>query len=262
MITPPATSTTFPDVSNWQNGLKFSPGTPAVLAKATEGVDYVDASFHLFQQQAAAIGALFSGYHYLVSGDAAYQAAFCRGVVGDTPTVLDMERTNQTAPSIAEALTFVDNFQEREGRLWALYLPKWYWTELGEPDLTPFVKRGLILISSDYSDDVDAGFSSYGGVTPAIRQFTSSYQYGGRSIDYNEFRGTPAALAALMNGDDMPSVQEIWNYKGDDANAAAGPDDPDVHQSLLTTRDDVADIKTAMTALAERVEQIAVKVGA
>lgn len=252
----------FPDVSGWQAGLTLPPGTPAVFVKATEGTYDVDPAYGGFRQQAAAIDAELSAYHYLIAGDdPAAQADLCLRVVGTTPTMLDMERTKSARPTVNQGLQFADRFISQGGRLWALYLPEWYWKEIGKPDLTPFAERGLILVSSDYTSDPNAGWSSYGGMTPRIRQYTNAQSYNGMRVDYNLFRGTAAELAALMIGDDMTSAQDVWSYKGDDA-GNGGPDTPDVHQSLLTTRDDVAEIKTQMTALAARLEQVAAKVGA
>ena len=48
----------FPDVSNFQAGLRIQPGTVALVAKASEGTYYTDASYQSFKGQAAATGAI------------------------------------------------------------------------------------------------------------------------------------------------------------------------------------------------------------
>ena len=86
----------FIDTSNWQGG--YSPavtGADAVIAKATEGADFVDPFCDAIIQQAIAAGMPWGFYHFAGDGDAISEAAFfhdnCRGYFGQGIPVLDWE---------------------------------------------------------------------------------------------------------------------------------------------------------------------------
>jgi GH25 family lysozyme M1 (1,4-beta-N-acetylmuramidase) len=193
----------FPDISNFQKGLRIQPGTVAVCAKSTEGTYFTDPSYSDFKTQAAAVGALFWAYHFLVEGNGAAQADYCFRFAGaSVPVMLDVEPipAQNSTPGIAEILAFTARYRQLGGRVCVAYLPRWYWEHLGRPDLTVL---GLPIVASGYPggySDTDANWSPYGGVTPSIWQYTDSQPYGGMSVDFNAFRGTVQELAALING--------------------------------------------------------------
>ena len=92
------------------------------------------------------------------------------------------------------------------------YIPRWYWQQIGSPDLTGV--PGLIAssyvggtgyASSLYPGDNSAYWAPYGGVTPALLQFTSTAQIGSLSVDCNAFDGTLDQLIALLQGGTMTS---------------------------------------------------------
>src|SRR5262245_33914009 len=103
----------FPDVSNYQAGLTIQPGTPALLAKATEGSTFTDGAYAGFKAQAARVGAVFCAYHFQWDGSAA-EAQHVHSVVGSTPLLLDVENTNVQV-TLAEVISLVTNYRALGG---------------------------------------------------------------------------------------------------------------------------------------------------
>lgn len=261
----------FPDVSSYQRGLRIQPGTVAVVAKATQGKGFEDSSFRDFMDQAAAVGAVAAGYHFLEQGDGEAQADHCHQFAGDVPMMLDCEPVAGSKPTVADCMAFIERYHALGGRVWGVYFPHWYWQQVGG-DLRPLRDMGgACLISSAYTGYTDSptgtGWQSYGGLTPTVWQYTSNQPYGGMAIDFNAYRGTLDDLKNLIQGDDM-TPHDVWAFRGNNGDGL-GPDAPDVHQSLLTTRDntqttmgDVKALEQTVAALAATVERIAAKVGA
>lgn len=265
----------FPDVSSYQRGLRIQPGTVAVVAKATQGTDYEDPTFHDFMDQAAAVGAIRSGYHFLEAGNGAAQADYCANFVGDligqVSMMIDCEPTGNSRPTVADCIAFIERYAARGGRVWGVYLPHWYWSQIGG-DLRPLRDLGACLVSSAYTGYTDNpsgyGWQPYGGVAPTVWQYTASQPYGGQMIDFNAFRGSTSDLKELIEGDENMSPHDFWAFRGNNGDGQ-GPDAPDVHQSLLTTRDNTAELKTEVAQLKTELDglnavigRIAAKVGA
>ena len=188
----------FPDLSHYQAGLRIQPGTAAVLAKATEGTGFIDASYQDFKNQAASVGAVFGAYHYLRDGNAYGQAQFCYNVVGRTPLMLDWEANSG---NVSNAVSFITAYRSLGGIINLYYLPHWYWQgTLGSPSLLPLNNLGLGLVSSNYTtySDSGPGWNSYGGATPVQWQYSDNYPYGGQHVDFNAFRGSQAEYAQLL----------------------------------------------------------------
>lgn len=217
----------FPDVSNHNAGLVIQPNTVAVVAKATQGNWFTDSQYQNFRQQAGAVGAIFQAYHFLEAGNAASQAQFCFNVVGPgVSLMLDFEPTSGSSPSIADAMAFRDAYRSLGGNIRSVYLPKWYWQgTLGSAPLTGLAD--LALVSSDYVpySDSGPGWDPYGGLTPAIWQYTDSQPYGGQSVDFNAFKGSASDLLSLFypgaplppqeDEEDMPQQIESLAVKAD-----------------------------------------------
>jgi hypothetical protein len=193
---------TGPDVSGFQSGLTLQPGTAFAAAKATEGTGFTDVTYTDFKGQAARVGALFWAYHFLHQGDPGGQAAHAYAVVGKTPLMLDWEPTGASVPGVADAAGFIDAYRSLGGRVWAAYLPHWYWQQIGSPSLAPIAQRALVLVSSNYTaySDTGPGWAAYGGMAPSLWQYTDAQPYGGQHVDFNAFRGTRAELEALVTG--------------------------------------------------------------
>lgn len=189
----------FPDLSNFQAGLRIQPGTVAVCAKSSEGTYYTDPSYLPFKAQAAAVGALFWGYHFLTAGNGAVQADYCYKIVGSTPVMLDVEPTGVSRPTVSDCQAFIARMKQLGGRVCLAYFPEWYWQQVGG-DLSSL---GVPIVASGYPggySDTASQWRAYGGATPVIWQYTNAEPYGGMSVDFNAFPGTVTDLAALING--------------------------------------------------------------
>jgi hypothetical protein len=186
----------YPDLSNYQAGYQIPSGTPAVVAKATEGTYYTDSSFHDFQHQATVMGIPFSGYHFLkAESSPEAQAQYYYNFAGKYPCMLDVETEGTSKPGVDWCLRFMTALKGLGGHVWGVYLPQWYWGEVGG-DLGSLVAAGAVIISSNYTSYSDGGpgWNEYGNAVPVIWQYTST------PIDMNAFKGTPAQLAAIING--------------------------------------------------------------
>jgi hypothetical protein len=245
----------FPDVSNFQAGLRIQPGTVALIAKTSEGTYYTDASYAGFKAQAAAVGSVFSAYHFLKAGNGAGQADYCHAIVGATPVMLDVEPEGTSRPSVADCAAFIARMRQLGGRVWGVYYPRWYWSQTGG-DLASL---DVALIASGYPgsySDTDANWNTYGGRQPDIWQYTDRQPYGAMSVDFNAYRGTTAQLAALINGTTTPTgdntvtPNDIWGFK----NARLDP--IDMRQRLVNAeiaaeqaRDQANAIKTELDSV-------------
>ncbi|MFZ0904071.1 MAG: hypothetical protein WAN71_09375 [Mycobacterium sp.] len=103
------------------------------------------------------------------------------------------------------------------------YIPRWYWQQIGSPDLTGVPG----LVASDYVDgsgyasalypgDDSGSWIGYGGVDPLILQFTDAAQVAGQTVDADAYVGTAEELQQLLaTGDAMTpeqaqQLQQIW----------------------------------------------------
>lgn len=202
-----------PDISSYQSGLVLSRLSDAsfVIAKTTEGTYYTDADYQAWRGQAAQLGKPFVWYHFLSGESAAAQAQHTAANVGDRalPGMLDAEPAGSFSPSLDQIIAYVDAAHAAGLNLRLVYLPEWYWKQMGSPSLSALAGRGVSLVSSAYPGgsgsptslypgDGAAGWQSYGGMTPLIYQFTSQASDGGQSLDYNAFRGTTAQLVSAL----------------------------------------------------------------
>lgn len=188
----------FPDISSYEAGLVIQPGTVAVVAKATEGTYYRDAQYANFKAQAARVGAVFSAYHFLKAGNGAGQADYCFAMVGATPVMLDVETEGTSKPTVQDCADFIARMRQLGARVWGAYFPQWFWQQVGGN----LASLGVALVSSSYTaySDSGPGWAPYGGVTPAVWQYTDKQPYGAQTMDFNAYKGTVTQLAALING--------------------------------------------------------------
>jgi hypothetical protein len=214
-----------PDISSYQAGLDLSRLDAAafVIAKTTEGTYYTDADFEGWRRQAASLGKPFIWYHFLSGENAHAQAAHTAGAVpdhGDLPGMLDAEPAGSFSPTLAQMIAYVDAAHNAGLNLRLIYLPRWYWQQIGSPSLTPLADRGLALVSSAYPGgtgtpaalypgDGAAGWQTYGGMTPVLYQYTNKADDGGMPLDYNAFRGDLPALNTILEGSATPVALTI-----------------------------------------------------
>ena len=121
------------------------------------------------------------------------------------------EPRTMSRPSVQDAAQFCDRYRALGGTVWKVYLPRWYWGQLGAPSLAPLAARGLELVTSNYSGASPEGAShpgwqTYGGM-PTVKtlQYTSGGTVNGmRPVDLNAFRGSGGPDAAK-------TLAELWN---------------------------------------------------
>jgi hypothetical protein len=182
----------FHDVSHYQGN--YHPDGPTI-AKATEGTDFVDAQYTTNKSRTLAGGWPFAGYHFLTTADANAQAGHAHAVIGSTPAMLDVETGTSGNPSWAKVKAFITAYRKLGGVLHLAYIPKWYWRDQwGSPDMSWLDDNDVALISSQYTSysDNGPGWDPYGGMKPAIWQYTAT------PIDTNAFKGTQDELGALF----------------------------------------------------------------
>lgn len=202
----------FPDLSGYQAGLKLLPGTPVIIAKATEGTNYTDLSYWQFRAQAAIIGAVFVAYHWLGPNNFVTQAAHCHNVVGNTPLMLDCEElTKQLGPD--EILAFVEAFRGLGGICHLAYYPRWYWRMHGtNADINLLKNNKIGLVSSNYTaySDTGPGWAPYGinQPKPVQWQYADNGQYGTARVDMNAYLGTKEQYRRFVTtgSTDLPPV--------------------------------------------------------
>ena len=209
-----------PDISSYQAGLDLSRLADAsfVIAKTTEGTYYTDADYQGWRRQAADLSKPFVWYHFLSGEDPHAQAQHTLANVGDIglPGMLDAEPAGSFSPSLAQMIAYVDAAHGAGLNLRLIYLPRWYWQQIGSPGLSALNDRGLALVSSSYPGgsgsapglypgDGAAGWQSYGGMEPLLYQFTNEASDGGQLLDYNAFRGTVSQLIAALGTASTPT---------------------------------------------------------
>jgi hypothetical protein len=206
-----------PDISSFEAGLDLSrlPDASFVFAKTTEGTYYTDPDYQGWRAQAARLGKPFAWYHFLTDEDVHAQVAHLLDNVGDKalPGMLDVEPQPQTGsrPTFEQVLAFDDAAHTAGLNLRLVYLPRWYWQEIGSPNLTSLGARALYLVSSNYPGgtgnpeqlypgDSAAGWQPYhaGGPVPLFYQYTDKASDGGKFEDFNAFRGSVAQLLAFL----------------------------------------------------------------
>jgi phosphatidylserine/phosphatidylglycerophosphate/cardiolipin synthase-like enzyme len=200
------------DISHFQHGLDLarvkSEDYSFVMVKATEGRTVRDADWPGFRDAAKAAGLYLAAYHFLRSDStAAQQAANLAGHIGDTsiPVMIDAETgTSGSAPDLNMVTSFKTECEALGLRVTMLYLPHWYWEQIGRPSLAGI---NMALVASNYGADPE-GFGSavypgdasnrwnaYGGLDVTVLQFGSKIKVAGQRVDGDAYRGAAADLA-------------------------------------------------------------------
>lgn len=190
----------YPDISSYESGISLS-GMAAVVVKATEGTTYTNPDYARVARDATSRGIPWAAYHFLRRGSGAAQADYFHGVAGNVPCMLDVETAgNGTMATVQDCLDFANRLRAYGSSVRLVYLPHWYWQNLGSPSLVPLAQAGMALVSSNYTtySDTGPGWSPYGGVTPTVWQYTDAHSLNGFSVDYNAFRGTADEFRALL----------------------------------------------------------------
>jgi hypothetical protein len=187
------------DVSNHNKTFDFR-GWDFAFIKASQGNWFEDLLFQQHLRNARAAGCLVAAYHYQETSSAESQVAFIKKLVPvDIPIIIDVERGGG---GVDITRRLIDLLRNEGYTVPFLYLPRWYWNEIGQPDL-----RGLPrLWGSWYPDYVarpkevalgmvpQSAWSDYGGNNVAMIQFTST------PFDQDYYPGSRDELARLLYG--------------------------------------------------------------
>lgn len=183
------------DIASYQAGENLTEvhgeGFVFAFVKATQGVSYIDPYYHGWATNPGAL--TFIPYHYVTTDNPAAQAAFFQRVAGNVPAVmLDVEQGSPTTGS--GILAVIDAFRAL-GYSIDMYLPRWYWQQIGSPNMASWPIRNLIAsdyptsaagyASALYPGDEYKGWAPYGGRSPSILQFTDAAKVGGQLVDAN-----------------------------------------------------------------------------
>lgn len=192
-------------------------GVQFVFVKATEGASFQDPQFAANAARAAAAGLIVAAYHYLRdnASAAAQVANIVRTVPKSMPVIPDVEANSGGIKLVRD---FVTQLQAAGYRVPLTYLPRWYWQQIGSPDLSGLPS----LWSSHYPDNVQGSLSSelakipasywngYGNLGVTVLQYTSSAVVAGRApLDANAYIGTRDQFAAMLTGASGPKEHNM-----------------------------------------------------
>ena len=192
------------DISNWQRGIDLSK-VPCdfVIAKATEGIGYVDKSCDGFIQQALKLGKKIGFYHFArptANNDPIREADFfyenCKGYFGKAIPILDWEAENKH--NVAWAKKWLDRVYQRSGVKPVIYMSEsvanaYNWSSVANADYGLWVAK-----YRDNNPDYNYNMANAGSRPKAkwwkfycMWQWTSSGRLNGYSgnLDCNVFYG-------------------------------------------------------------------------
>lgn len=197
----------FLDTSNWQGG--YNPaltGADAVIAKATEGTNYVDLYCDSITQQAMAIGMPWGFYHFAGDGDAVAEAVHfinnCSGYFGSGIPVLDWEG-NQGVDWVNR---FVETVHEQTGVWPWIYANPWRFNQGGvNQNCARWVASYPDVTSPTWSQARDWDCPAADGNVVAW-QFCSDGHVNGidGNVDLDLFYGSKEQWQAYARGDMRP----------------------------------------------------------
>lgn len=201
------------DISNFQAGLNISQvaseGFSWVEAKVSEGNYYKDPTWAANQSGAGQAGLPIIGYHYAnASSDPASQVQNWQANGGPNVCMIDFENNSGT---INDYWALVNAFNAAGIKVALSYIPQWYWSKIGSPDLSGvpgLVSSAYPASTAEYATstyasaggDSGEGWASYGGGNPVIWQFTDQASVAGMTVDADAFRGSLSDLNSLLAG--------------------------------------------------------------
>lgn len=167
------------DISNWQVGLDISKlDIDFCIAKATEGIGYVDPSCDNFIQQCIEKNILWGFYHFARENNPEDEAEFfyenCKGYINHGIPVLDYETENYSNVEWCER--FINHFHELSGIWCIIYLSA---SRCGEyegswiPEKCGLWVAGYPYAIADWTES-EMPYNTYPFSVVAIWQFTSS----------------------------------------------------------------------------------------
>jgi hypothetical protein len=213
------------DIASYQAGIDLAEvkaeGFDFVIAKVTQGSSYVDPSWPAFRDAALAAGLILVGYHYVTGDPPAAQADNLLTNLGyPIATMLDFEAGSG---GLDNFWAVADAIASGGGLVALSYIPRWYWQQVGSPDLTgvPGLVASDYVVGSGLASDLYPGDQSgfwegYGGIEPSVLQFTDTAEVAGQTIDADAYRGTADQFRQLltwgvgMTPQQAQQLQDIW----------------------------------------------------
>lgn len=209
------------DISNWQAGLdvrKVAPNIDFLIAKATEGIGYVDKCCDGFIQDAMKCDLLWGFYHFARNNDPAKEANYfyenCKNYFGKGIPVLDIE--SESIPDWGHwAQVFVDKVHAITGVYPIVYTSAAYLQRFRDTT----IPRNCGLWVAGYPTNDNVGFKPEKtlpyGIDPwdivAMWQFSSRGVVDGYKnlldVDYAYMDGT--AWMKYAKGDGVPADETV-----------------------------------------------------
>jgi hypothetical protein len=191
-----------------QEGFKF------IATKLCEGTDgsYCDVmGSRAWISRAKACGLMPIGYHYLHASneDAQAKVFALHQLHCGVPGMLDVEAGSG---SVGNVWAFIDACKKYGGSIDLVYMPHWYWQQVGSPNLIglpPLWASGYVAGAGTatqlYAKVGQASWNGYGNGNVAVLQFTDSATVAGMTLDADAYQGTASEFAALI-GVGSPTV--------------------------------------------------------
>lgn len=187
-----------------------------VEAKCSQGggpTAFIDPTYSTVAAACQANGVTYIPYHYADTSDPASQAQNCLAAIGGTPQPVmvdfeDVDANSNPLLNISDFWALVEALNGVGIYVALSYIPQWYWSAIGEPDLSqvPGLISSSFVSGSGYASNLypgngAAGWDSYGGATPVIYQFTDSADVANlTAIDADAYQGSLSDLQALLAG--------------------------------------------------------------
>lgn len=212
----------YPDVSNnnWSSVSQLTgflsqlhaQGFAGVCHKVSEGAGFQDVYWKPCRAWCEANDLSWLGYHFCTTDDPAGQANNFNTNNGGGNVMLDFE---QGSGDINNFWAIVQAFNNANVNVSLAYIPRWYWEDIGSPDLSPLPANGIQLVSSDYEQDPPGfasdiyhwqggddgpGWAAYGGRSPAAWQFTDKASIAGIPVDCNVHHTPETDLDGFFTG--------------------------------------------------------------
>jgi GH25 family lysozyme M1 (1,4-beta-N-acetylmuramidase) len=192
---------------NYQKGIDIArvarEGFAWVAVKASQGTSTSWApGATVWLDQAETAGMVAFPYHYLTTAPVGSQASAAKSAARGRPLMLDVE---DGSGNIEQTRSFLAACAAIGQAVPLLYLPKWYWSKIGAPNLAglPPLVSSHYSSAGGYASSIYAGvpstwWSDYGGGEVAVLQFTDKADVAGMKVDANAYQGTKEEFAALI----------------------------------------------------------------
>lgn len=148
-------------------------------------------------------------YHYLDAGNIDAQAQAAKTAAAGRPLMVDVENGSGTVGG--DLRPFLGACAAIGQPVCLIYLPQWYWSQIGKPDLAglpPLVAShygsATGYASSIYTSVPNSWWSNYGNGQVAVLQFTDKASVAGQKIDANAYRGSLDEFRTMIFGANTP----------------------------------------------------------